>query len=161
MADTSLIDWRLVLSLGIPAVVAVAGWFLAHWLTSRRDVVVRKREARVKALEVAYLRLANSSHRSFGATEITALELFVSEIQLYGTPRQIAMMQSLVEAAKKGGYIPFDQLLIDLRDTIRSELRLERVEGDVWWLRFNSGQPTSIGVSGDSPNTSLERTREG
>ena len=25
----------------------------------------------------------------------------------------------------------------DLRDTIRSELRLESVKGNIWWFRFN------------------------
>jgi hypothetical protein len=46
-------DWKLALSLGVPAVVVVAGWFLAHWLTARRELASKRREARVKALEAA------------------------------------------------------------------------------------------------------------
>lgn len=130
-------NWQLALTIGIPAFLVIAGWFFVHWLNARRDLAQRRREARVKALESAYLRLARAVHRPL-TNEITSdLELFVAEIQLYGTPAQVKMMGRLVEDFKlPNNRVDFDPLLIDLRDGIRRELKLEPVEGPVWWLKF-------------------------
>ena len=64
-------------------------------------MAVRKREARLKALETAYMRLAASSNRPLNDEIKDELEKFVSEIQLYGTPRQIQLTTVLVEEFKK------------------------------------------------------------
>lgn len=66
------------------------------------------------------------------------IELFVSELQLYGTPRQINLMTIIVEEFKKpNSFVKYDDILKDLRDEIRKELDLEQVNGPVWWLRFD------------------------
>lgn len=131
-------DWKFVLTLGIPAIVVIVGWFFAHRLTAQRDLATRKREARLKALEAAYMRIATSSNRENLTPEIMdKLETFVSEIQLYGTPRQISLMAEMVETFKRGETVSYDALLADLRDTIRNQLELEPVDGAVWWFRFN------------------------
>src|SRR5712692_10467988 len=89
------IDWRLVATIGVPAIIVVAGWFLGHWLNARRDLAIRKREARLKALESAYMRIATSSNRPFTDKSMDDIETFVSEIQLYGTPRQVVLMSEM------------------------------------------------------------------
>ena len=132
------IDWRLVATVGIPAVVVVAGWFFVHWLDARRDLASRKREARLKALEAAYMRVATSSNRPLTEKSMDDLETFVFELQLYGTPRQIQLMTEIVEGFKKpNNIVSYDTILVDLRDRIRKELNLEPVLGPVWWLRLN------------------------
>lgn len=137
---TLCVDWRLVATIGIPASVVVAGWFLVHWLNGRRDLAIRKREARLKALEAAYMRLATSSNRPFTDKSMDDMETFVSELQLYGTPRQIQLMTEIVEGFKKpNNTVSYDAILADLRDTIRKELNLEPVSGAVWWLRLGRG----------------------
>lgn len=143
-------DLKFVLTLGVPASVVVIGWFFAHRLTVQRDLAARRREARLKALEAAYMRIATSSNREILAPEIEKLETFVSEIQLYGTPRQISLMGEMVDAFKRGGVVSYDALLADLRDTIRSQLELEPVEGAVWWFRF-SRQPAIVQVEQSTP----------
>jgi hypothetical protein len=151
-------EWNII----IPGVIVVAGWFFAHWLTSRRDLHTRKREARLKALEAAYLRIATSSNRPRTSNEeFEKVETFVSEIQLYGTPHQILLMQQIVEAFKRGEPVLFDALLADLRDTIRKQLELEPVTGPVWWLRFRRPEaatpqlsaPVSVEVGTDDDRT--------
>ncbi len=138
MNSTSIIDWRLAFSLGLPALVAVVGWFFAHRLQAARDRAAKKREIRARALESAYLRLANASNRPLSDTVMKDIEMFVSEIQLYGTPHQIQLMGVLVEAYKKpNSRVSFDELLSDLRDSLRRELNLEPITGQVWWLRFH------------------------
>jgi hypothetical protein len=136
-------DWKFFFSIGVPTVVVVAGWYFAHRLTAWRELASRKREARLKALEAAYMRLATSSNRVLTNESMDKLETFVSEIQLYGTPRQITLMGEMVEAFKRGGDVSYDALLADLRDAIRSQLELEPVVGHVWWFRFTRPSPPS------------------
>ena len=72
------------------------------------------------------------------------LETFVSEIQLYGTPRQIQLMSEMVEAFKKPNpIVSYDAILADLRDSIRKELNLEPIPGPVWWFRFDRNKTTA------------------
>ena len=83
------------------------------------------------------MRIASSSNRPSSTETIERIETFVSEIQLYGTPRQVTLMSEAVNEFLKPQFkISWDSLLADLRDTIRSELRLEKIEGPVWWLRL-------------------------
>ncbi len=155
----SFLDWHLVATIGVPAVVVVAGWFLVHRLNARRDLAIRKREARLKALEAAYMRVATSSNRPKLTEEMMdKIETFVSELQLYGTPHQIHLMTEIVEEFKKtNNIVSFDALLADLRDTIRKELKLESVSGAVWWLRLtrdSSGKAASTPLGPGPPTRS-------
>jgi hypothetical protein len=139
------IDWNLLLSIGIPAIVAIVGWFFVHKLNSTRELATRKREARLKAVETAYMRIATTMNRPLNEKSMEALETFVAEIQLYGTPRQIELMQIMVEEFKKPYFVvSYDALLEDLRDTIRNELNMEEVKGPIWWLRFNNSKEKAI-----------------
>lgn len=150
-------DWKLMLSLGVPALVVVLGWFFAHWLTARRELASRKREARLKALEAAYMRLATSSNREDVSPEsIEKLETFVSEIQLYGTPHHIKLMGEMVESYKRREVVSYDALLASLRDAIRKQLELEPVTGPVWWFRLTRLQAKTQGQTAESiqPTTS-------
>ena len=135
------LDWKLIATVGIPTVVIVVGWFFVHWLNARRDLAIRKRETSLKALETAYMRLAISSNRPLSEKSMDDIETFVSELQLYGTPRQIQLMTEIVEGFKKpNNTISYDAILANLRDTIRKELELEPISGAVWWLRLNRGK---------------------
>ncbi len=136
--DLLTIDWRLVATIGLPATIVVLGWFLGHWLNARRELASRKREARLKALEAAYMRVANAGNRPLTEKLMDDLETFVSELQLYGTPHQIQLMSVIVEGLiKPNNAVSFDDILIDLRDSIRKELNLEPVPRPIWWLRLN------------------------
>ena len=136
-ASTSLIDISLAITLGVPALIAVVGWIVGHWLNSRRELRNRRREARLKGLEAAYKCLAMAAVRDWTEEHELEFEKFVAEIQLYGTPRQVTLMTNLVEAFnRQDKSISFDPLLEDLRDSLRAELRMEPVKGPVWWYRF-------------------------
>lgn len=137
-ADTSsLVDLRLMVSLGVPALIAVAGWFLAHWLNARREVDNKRREIRLKGLESAYTRLAMASQREWTDEHKRDFESFVAEIQLYGTPKQIELTIEIVQAfIRHEPRVMFDALLEELRDSLRKELRMEPVHVSVWWYRF-------------------------
>lgn len=149
------IDWEPILTIGIPAVVVVAGWFFVNQLNARRELAIRKREARLKALEAAYMRLATSHNRPLSHEIQEKMEVFVSEIQLYGTPGQLQLMTEIVKGLKKrNNLVSYDAILADLRDTIRKELNLEPVSGPVWWLRMghDSGGKTSTPDTPPNPD---------
>lgn len=132
-----LIDVGLALTLGFPALVAVLGWIVGHWLNSVRERNNRRREARLIGLESAYKCLSMISNRDMTATHEYEFERFVSEILLYGTPKQVQLMTELVEAfIRRDKIISFDLLLEDLRNTLRKELKMEKVAGPIWWYRF-------------------------
>jgi hypothetical protein len=153
-----------MLSLGIPALIAVAGWFLGHWLNAKRELNSKRREIRLKGLETAYCRLAMASNRDWTDEHKLEFEKFVAEIQLYGTPRQIQPMIEIVQAfIRREPSITFDPLLKDLRDSLRQELRMEPVEVSVWWYRFtlpewHKKQTPNPAVKADAPNDSAPLT---
>jgi hypothetical protein len=90
------------------------------------------------------MRIATSSNRPLTDKSMDDIETFVSEIQLYGTPRQIQLMGEMVEAFKKpNNIVSYDAILADLRDSIRKELNLEPVSGAVWWFRFGRNKPAA------------------
>jgi hypothetical protein len=132
-----LIDLRLALTLGVPALIAVVGWIVGHWLNAKRELTNRRREARLKGLEAAYKCLALAAVREWTDEHKAEFERFVAEIQLYGTPNQVELMIKLVEAFdRQESSISFDPLLENLRNVLRAELRMEPVTGRVWWYRF-------------------------
>lgn len=134
---SSLIDLRLALTLGVPALIAVVGWIVGHWLNAKRELTNRRREARLKGLESAYKCLSLAAVREWTDEHKAEFERFVAEIQLYGTPRQVELMIKLVEAfIRQEPSVSFDSLLEDLRNSLRAELRMEPVSGPVWWYRF-------------------------
>jgi len=127
----------LAITLGIPSMIAIVGWIVGHWLNSRRERNNRRREARLKGLESAYLCLSMISNRDMNEEYKYDFERFIAEIQLYGTPNQVKLMSEIVEAfIRKDKKISFDLLLEDLRDTLRKELRMEKIVGPIWWYRF-------------------------
>ncbi len=135
--SSSLIDVRLAISVGVPALIAVAGLFLAHGLNARREVYNKRREIRLRGLESAYTRLATSAQRDWTEDLKRQFESFVAEIQLYGTPKQIELTIEIVKAlSEHRPHVSFDSLLENLRDTLRKELKMEPVKGHVWWYRF-------------------------
>jgi len=146
--------WNLALTLGVPALIAVLGWLVGHWLNSRRELNNKRREARLKGLELAFIRLANFNKREWTDKNKLEFENFVTEIQLYGTPKQIRLMSEIVMAfVRRELEVSLDALLEDLRNTLRVELRLERESGPIWWYRFKlpENEPAQRNAQADGP----------
>lgn len=140
-AAVSIFDPRLALTLGVPALIAVVGWIVGHWLNSMRELKNRRREARLKGLESAYKCLALSAVRDWTDDHKMEFERFVAEIQLYGSPHQVQLMTKIVDGLnRQEPSVSFDALLEDLRDSLRQELRMEPVRGPIWWYRFTLPQ---------------------
>src|SRR5437588_11608988 len=107
-------NWQLLGPLLITTLVAVGGWFIGHALTTRRDRLNKRREQRIGYLIEAYRRLESCAHRR-DALEASKFESAIADIQLFGTPRQVELVQTLVTefAAERGASM--DDLLHDCR----------------------------------------------
>ena len=115
---------QLLLPLVITAIVAVAGWFIAHRLSADRDRETKRRELRVEYLIDVWRRLENVSARTDDSRNVD-LESAVADIQLFGSNRQIELAYQFMEDFVKNGHADLDDLLDDLRRDLRHELKLE------------------------------------
>ena len=117
--------------------LAVIGWIVAHFFTSKRDISNKRREISIEHLVNAYRVLTNDvSHRKLNDDRKVALENLLSDIQLFGSVEQVAMAKSLADMVAAGGSFELDPLINSLRNDLRAQLKLEKVQGNVRWLRF-------------------------
>jgi len=124
----------------VTAAVAIGGWFIGHALSAKRDSMNQRRERRILYLIEAYRSLESCARRG-DDLEVRKLESAVADIQLFGTARQVQLVQDgILEFAAKGE-TQLDQLLQDLRRDLRSELRLEEVPEKTYHLRMGKPCP--------------------
>lgn len=123
-------DWHALVPLGS----AVVGGLVVHLLSRRRDLANKRKEQRVAYLIEAYRRLEECSQQ-FGISEKRKLESAVADIQLFGTPRQVDLVQRFASDFAAKGNASLDALLADLRVDLRAELDLEAVPKNIVHLR--------------------------
>lgn len=128
-------NWQLLAPLLVTTTVAIVGWFIGHTLTARRDRANKQREQRINYLIEAYRRLESCAHRG-NNLDSSKMESAVGDIQLFGSPRQVELVQGLVTEFAAGGGASMDALLQDLRRDLRSELNLETVPDKVLHIRI-------------------------
>jgi hypothetical protein len=123
----------------IAALVAILGWYIAHYFSLRREIAAEKRKTRVVFLLEAYRRLEDSGHRSLrkGSEHIAKIESALADIQLLGTPEQVRLAQDFMMEFSETSTGTFDPLLRSLRQTLRHELDLEAVDENLKFLRIS------------------------
>lgn len=83
-----------LLTLLVPTLVAVVSWFVGSWLAVRRDRANKRPDLRVQYLIEAYRRLATATeHRDTDAAYFAELDSAIVDVQLFGSPSQIAAAQ--------------------------------------------------------------------
>ena len=129
-------DWKLFAQLAATLIVAVLGGWIGHYLSMRRDLADERRKLRVTYLLEAYRRLERASNRDDPKEFWPDLEPAVADIQLLGSPHQVALAREFAIKMARDHAAPLDHLIFDLRQSLRSELELEPVSGNVIYLRF-------------------------
>jgi hypothetical protein len=132
----SLIPWLPLIGPVLAAVVAVAGWFVAHRLSVKKDMAAKRREMRVGYLIEAYRQLEGAAQRS-EAEKRKDFESAVADIQLFGSGRQIKLVHELVEAMAKDGFATYNPLLELLRLELRHELGMRPEAAPIKIFRFS------------------------
>jgi len=128
--------WVEICKILITVVLAVFGWLIAHKLTSVRDLKNKKREIRINFLLDAYRKLERSIHKEKIGRDF---EEAISDIQFLGTPPQVNMAKRIAADFAQNGQVDLDELLIDLRDSMRRELELEKIDERFTWVRIKNG----------------------
>ena len=133
-------DISLFVSLLLTSVVVIIGWFIVHWLSSKRDQGNKRRELRVQYLIEAWRKLENSCNRH-DETWHHDLETAIADIQLFGSLEQIKLAEKFIQVftnADNNG-ADAEELLNALRHDLRKELKLESISnGHTKHIRFNS-----------------------
>jgi len=129
-------DWKLFAQLAVTLVVAALGGWFGHHLSMRRDLAGERRKLRVSYLLEAYRRLEGAANRDDTSRCRPDYESAIADIQLLGSPRQVSLArQFAIEIATKRTS-SLDDLLFDLRQSLRAELELESVSEKIIFLRF-------------------------
>ena len=104
--------------------------------SAKRDLANKRRELRVKYLIDAYRQLERASNRTATGGQSSRLESAIADIQLLGTPKQVEMAKRFAIDFAQNRTASLDELLFDLRATLRAELDLEIVESQIQFLRI-------------------------
>ena len=119
-----------LITLLVPTVVAVVSWFIGSSLAVRRDRANKRRDLRVQYLIDAYRRLATATERKeTDAAYFADLDSALVDVQLFGSADQTAAAQRFAKQLAEYRAAELSELLASLRDDLRQELKLERVEG--------------------------------
>jgi hypothetical protein len=129
-------DWKLFVQLIVTFCVAALGWWAVHYLSARRDLSNERRKLRVSYLLEAYRKLESASNRDDPGPQWSSFESAIADIQLLGSERQVSLARQFALEMAKNNTAPLDELIFDLRQSLRSELQLEPVSESVIYLRF-------------------------
>jgi len=131
MLDTETLKYA------VPSVVAVVGWFAAHQFNVYRDRQNKRRELRVQFLLDAYRRLESAANREAKTEEqMLAFESALADIQLLGTPEQVAAIVSYLRQYAEGRGTQIDDILRLLRRDLRIEVGLRGEVENAVFFRF-------------------------
>jgi len=137
-----------ILTLTVPVILALTGWLIVNYLTTKREINAKKRELVTKYQIEAFSSLNTFFtylliQRNPSSEVRDNFNKSVSMIQLLGSPSQITKFSSILEPMKqlesgslKGSEV--EGLLLDLRDELRKELGLHQVDKKIIsMLSFN------------------------
>jgi hypothetical protein len=115
----------------VPALVALAVVALGQAFSAYRDRENKRREQRIAYLVSAFRALSKASHHPRLYEVAEDVEQAVSDIQLFGTPRQVELVRAFATQLATAKEAELDSLLSELRDSLRRELGRGRVTGNM------------------------------
>lgn len=129
-------NWTLFLQIVTTLCVAVIGGWTGHYFSSLRDLANERRKLRIAYLLEAYRKLEAASNRHDQTQSWAQFESAIADIQLLGSPRQVSQARRFALEMAKDHTSALDDLIFDLRQSLRSELKLEIVSESIIYLRF-------------------------
>jgi glucose-6-phosphate-specific signal transduction histidine kinase len=131
--------YDLLIPLLLTTFIAMIGWVVVHRLNSARDLRNKRLELRTKYLLEVYRRLERSVGQRVSREVVDDLESAIADLQLLASRVQVEKAYGYAEhfGGKNLDKLALGSLLADLRDSIREDLGLENVEGEVTHLRIH------------------------
>ncbi|HCO95504.1 MAG TPA: hypothetical protein DIU00_16410 [Phycisphaerales bacterium] len=135
--------WERIFPLLVTAIITLIIYFFGNYLAAKRERANKQRDLRIEYLISAYNKLANASWREPKPESqyFADMETAMADIQLFGTDSQITKANKFMGDFQKKGSASMDKLLRDLRDDLRREMDLSRIDESVQWFR-PEGAPT-------------------
>ena len=121
--------------------VALGGWLVVHRFSAWRDLINHKRKMQTEFLVTAFQHLANSANRppAPDAEHLKNMESALADIQLFGSKKQVQLVEDFVSEFAQANSASLDPLLNSLRQDLRKELGYEQINSNVKWVRFEGG----------------------
>jgi hypothetical protein len=141
-----------LLPLLVTTLVAGVSWYVAHAFAKQRDRANKRRELLVGYLIDAYRKLEVGAARVMTIAQAEAMETAIADIQLFGSRRQVELVQEFARDIAETGGASIDALLIALRADLREELGLVDVPARLQYLRFDK---TSLNGSREPKNSAI------
>lgn len=137
------------------ALVAVLGWWVVHYLTSRRDARQKLVNLRTERLLRTYDKIERASGGMVDRETLDNLETAIADLQLLGSLEQVELAQRLARklAGQHVGTLDISDVTKSLRDSLRRDLGLKPVKGDIITLRLT--------LSHDQPTPAIENDEPG
>ncbi|AYF32790.1 hypothetical protein CUU95_02645 [Vreelandella alkaliphila] len=117
-------DWKLLIPTTIATLAAVIGWVVAHKLNAARDVRNKQREIRLKYLSEAYDVFIELGRNVDILGNYREVERAISYIHSYGNTKQVELCDKFVNDIALSGSANHTELVVEVRNFIRSELGL-------------------------------------
>ena len=122
------------LKIFIPSVIAIVVAFYSHTSAVTRQINEHKLKQRIEHLSNSFRSLLMFSGNPNQEEGSKHLRDALISIQFLGTKWQVDQMQQLIDTlGTEGAVFSFDPLLASLRDELRENLDLEKIEGKVYW----------------------------
>ena len=109
--------------------------FLGHLLTTRREAQNRRREQRTGYLVSIFHTLAKVNNADI-LDHADDVRLAVADAQLFGTPKQVALVDQFRKDLQENNHADMGDLLQELRDSLRAELKMEPIEEPTFWTQI-------------------------
>lgn len=132
-----IMNWKVVFSVLIPAIVAISGWFVVNRISAQKDLAARRRELIVNYLIDAYRKLEKSANAVVPEESWDGMESAIADIQLFGSSRQGDLARKFAQEMSKDQKSSATTLLEELRQSLRCELELAPADGPIIHLRFS------------------------
>lgn len=126
-----------LLQVFVSAAVALLVVGLGHAFALDRDRKNRRQEQRIDYLISVYRAFSKANHHPRLYEVAEELEQAIADVQLFGTKRQVELVRRFSIDLAKAQTAEMDDLLMELRDSLRSELNVERLDGRLLSLRVS------------------------
>ena len=126
----SLEFWKIA----IPSLIAIVIALVSHQLAVSRQIREQRKKQKIEYLIEAFSSLMSFSNNPNKQEAAVHLRSAAMKIQFMGSKSQDKQMKELIDSLIKKNDFNFDPLLCSLRDELRSELTLEKLEGNVYWV---------------------------
>ncbi|MFA6172214.1 MAG: hypothetical protein WC701_00890 [Kiritimatiellales bacterium] len=139
-----------IIAAGIGAIAALIVWYLGARDLAKKERENKIREIRLNFLIGAYQRFEACGNRPMQHDSDLArdLESAIADIQLFGTKGQVNLAQQIARQFADEGCALFDELLNLLREDLRCELDLEKLDGRRAILRITQKKtPNTAGTA--------------